>query len=253
MEDTIKKGIIIGATGGIGGQLAKELAQRLEHLILVSRDADKLSQVQKELTGSKAQLSILTLDMLDQVALEAFVESLDADLLVNCAGLAYFSLGSDLDSASEQDLWQVNYHSPVQLIKQVVQKNQKIQLSSLAALFPHPYLAAYSASKAALQTYTLALQEELRQSDSPIQLGLYILGPVQTAIFPTKLVEALGGGSLQMKPEKAVQQLIRFIEGDTSYAVIGLRYRLLVWLGRLFPQRWIIRLLAIYLKKGLNR
>jgi len=253
IEDTIKKAIILGATGGIGRQLAKELAQRLEHLILVGRDADKLSQVQIELTGSKAQLSILTLDMLDQVALEAFVESLDADLLVNCAGLAYFSLGSDLDSASEQDLWQVNYHSPVQLIKQVVQKNQKIQLSSLAALFPHPYLAAYSASKAALQTYTLALQEELRQSDSPIQLGLYILGPVQTAIFPTKLVEALGGGSLQMKPEKAVQQLIRFIEGDTSYAVIGLRYRLLVWLGRLFPQRWIIRLLAIYLKKGLNR
>ena len=133
MEDTIKKGIIIGATGGIGGQLAKELAQRLEHLILVSRDADKLSQVQKELTGSKAQLSILTLDMLDQVALEDFVESLDADLLVNCAGLAYFSLGCDLDSASEQDLWQVNYHAPVQLIKQVVQKNQKIQLVQLSS------------------------------------------------------------------------------------------------------------------------
>ena len=253
MEDTIKKAIILGATGGIGRQLAKELARSLDHLILVGRDADKLSQVQKELTGSKAQLSILTLDMLDQVALESFVESLDADLLVNCAGLAYFSRESDLDSASEQDLWQVNYHSPVQLIKQVVQKNQKIQLSSLAALFPHPYLAAYSASKAALQTYTLALQEELRQSDSQVQLRLYILGPVQTAIFPTKLVEALGGSRLQMKPEKVAQQLIRFIEGDTSYAVIGLRYRLLVWLGRLLPQRWIIRLLAIYLKKGLNR
>lgn len=255
MEDTIKKGIIIGATGGIGGQLAKELAQRLEHLILVSRDADKLSQVQKELTGSKAQLSILTLDMLDQVALEAFVESLDADLLVNCAGLAYFSLGCDLDSASEQDLWQVNYHSPVQLIKQVVQKNQKIQLvqlSSLAALFPHPYLAAYSASKAALQTYTLALQEELRQSDSPIQLGLYILGPVQTAIFPPKLVEALGGSRLQMKPEKVAQQLIRFIERDTSYAVIGLRYRLLIYLGKLLPQKWIIHFISRYLRKGLN-
>lgn len=255
MEDTIKKGIIIGATGGIGRQLAKELAQRLEHLILVGRDADKLSQVQKELTGSKAQLSILTLDMLDQVALEAFVENLDADLLVNCAGLAYFSLGCDLDSASEQDLWKVNYHAPVQLIKQLVKKNQKIhlvQLSSLTALYPHPYLAAYSASKAALQTYTLALQEELRQSDSPIQLSLYIFGPVQTAIFPPKLVEALGGGSLQMKPEKAAQQLIRFIEGDTSYAVIGLRYRLLVWLGRLLPQRWLIRVLARYLRKGLN-
>ena len=109
MEDTINKAIILGATGGIGRQLAKELARRLDYLVLVGRDADKLSQVQKELTGRKAQLSILTLDMLDQVALEAFVENLDADLLVNCAGLAYFSRGSDLDSASEQDLWQVNY------------------------------------------------------------------------------------------------------------------------------------------------
>ena len=255
IEDTIKKAIILGATGGIGRQLAKELAQRLEHLILVGRDADKLSQVQKELTGSKAQLSILKLDRLDQVALEAFVESLDADLIVNCAGLAYFSLGCDLDSASEQDLWQVNYHVPVQLIKPLVKKNQKIhlvQLSSLAALFFFFFLAAYSASKAALQTYTLALQEELKQSDSPIQLGLYILGPVQTAILPPKLVEALGGGRLQMKPEKVAQQLIRFIERDTSYAIIGLRYRLLVWLGSMLPQRWIIRVLARYLRKGLN-
>ena len=256
MEDTINKAIILGATGGIGRQLAKELARSLDYLVLVGRDADKLSQVQKELTGRKAQLSILTLDMLDQVALEAFVENLDADLLINCVGVACFSLGSYLATANEQDLWQVNYHAPVQLIKQLVQKNQKIhlvQLSSLAALFPHPYLAAYSASKAALQTYTLALQEELRQSDSLVQLGLYILGPVQTTIFPPKLVEALGGSRLQMKPEKVAQQLIRFIERDTSYAIIGLRYRLLIWLGRLLPQRWIIRLLARYLRKGFNR
>ena len=256
MEDTMKKAIILGATGGIGRQLAKELAKRLDHLVLVGRDSDKLSQVQEELTGSEAQLSTVILDMLDQKALEAFVDNLDADLLVNCAGVAYFSLGSNLATANEQDLWQINYHAPVQLIKKVVQKNQKIQLvqlSSLAALFPHPYLAAYSSSKAALQTYTLALQEELCQSDSPVQLGLYILGPVQTAIFPPKLVEALGGSRLQMKPENVAQQLIRFIERGTSYTVIGLRYRLLVWLGRLLPQRWIIRLLARYLRKGLNR
>ena len=256
MEDTMKKAIILGATGGIGRQLAKELARSLDYLVLVGRDADKLSQVQEELTGSKAQLSTVILDMLDQKALEAFVENLDADLLVNCAGVAYFSLGSDLATANEQDLWQINYHAPVHLIKKLVQKNQKIQLvqlSSLAALFPHPYLAAYSSSKAALQTYTLALQEELSQSDSPVQLDLYILGPVQTDIFPPKLVEALGGSCLQMKPEKVAQQLIRFIERDTSYAVIGLRYRLLVWLGRLLPQRWIIRLLARYLRKGFNR
>ena len=254
--DSFSKAIILGATGGIGRHLATELAKHLDFLVLVGRNPDKLVQLQNELAGSKAQLSILALDMLDQMALEAFVENLDADLLVNCAGVAYFSKGNHLATAKEQDLWQINYHAPVHLIKKLVQKNQKIQLvqlSSLAALYPHPYLAAYSSSKAALQTYTLALQEELSQLDSPVQLGLYILGPVQTGIFPPKLVEALGGSRLQMKPEKVAQQLIRFIERDTSYAVIGLRYRLLVLLGRLLPQRWIIRLLARYLRKGLNR
>lgn len=252
--DSFSKAIILGATGGIGRHLATELAKHLDFLVLVGRNPDKLVQLQKELAGSKAQLSILTLDMLDQMALEAFVDNLDADLLVNCAGLAYFSQGNHLATEKEQEIWQVNYHAPVQLMKLLVQKNRKIQLvqlSSLAALFPHPYLAAYSASKAALQTYVLALHEELKKADSQVRIALYLLGPVQTGIFPPKLVEALGGSRLQMKPEKVAQQLIRFIERGTSYAVIGLRYRLLVLLGRLLPQRWIIRLLARYLRKGL--
>ena len=254
--DSFSKAIILGATGGIGRHLATELAKHLDFLVLVGRNPDKLVQLQNELAGSKAQLSIKVLNLCDKEALENCGKALDADLLVNCAGLASFSIGSDLATEKEQELWQVNYHAPVQLMKLLVQKNRKIrlvQLSSLAALFPHPYLAAYSSSKAALQTYTLALQEELSQSDSPAQLGLYILGPVQTGIFPPKLVEALGGSRFQMKPEKVAQQLIRFIERGTSYAVIGLRYRLLVLLGRLLPQRWIIRLLARYLRKGINR
>ena len=97
--DSFSKAIILGATGGIGRQLVKELARSLDHLVLVGRDSGKLSQVQEELTGSKAQLSIVTLDMLDQMALEAFVENLDADLLVNCAGVAYFSQGNHLATA----------------------------------------------------------------------------------------------------------------------------------------------------------
>ena len=253
--DSFSKAIILGATGGIGRHLATELAKHLDFLVLVGQNPDKLSQLQKELAGSKAQLSIKVLNLCDKEVLENFGKVLDADLLVNCTGLASFSIGSDLATEKEQELWQVNYHAPVQLMKLLVQKNRKIrlvQLSSLAALFPHPYLAAYSASKAALQTYTLALQEELSQSDSPAQLGLYILGPVQTGIFPPKLVEALGGSRFQMKPEKVAQQLIRFIERGTSYAVIGLRYRLLIYLGKLLPQKWIIHFISRYLRKGLN-
>ena len=253
--DSFSKAIILGATGGIGRHLATELAKHLDFLVLVGQNPDKLSQLQKELAGSKAQLSIKVLNLCDKEALENFGKVLDADLLVNCAGLASFSIGSDLATEKEQELWQVNYHAPVQLMKLLVQKNRKIrlvQLSSLAALFPHPYLAAYSSSKAALQTYTLALQEELSQSDSPAQLGLYILGPVQTGIFPPKLVEALGGSRFQMKPDRVAHQLYRLFEQGTPYAVVGLRYRLLIYLGKLLPQKWIIHFISRYLRKGLN-
>ena len=155
--DSFSKAIILGATGGIGRHLATELAKHLDFLVLVGRNPDKLVQLQKELAGSKAQLSIKVLNLCDKEALENFGKALDADLLVNCAGLASFSIGSDLATETEQELWQVNYHAPVQLMKLLVQKNQKIrlvQLSSLAALFPHPYLAAYSASKAAVCNLT---------------------------------------------------------------------------------------------------
>ena len=126
--DSFSKAIILGATGGIGRHLATELAKHLDFLVLVGQNPDKLSQLQKELAGSKAQLSIMVLNLCDKEALENFGKVLDADLLVNCTGLASFSIGSDLATEKEQELWQVNYHAPVQLMKLLVQKNRKIRL-----------------------------------------------------------------------------------------------------------------------------
>ena len=98
----------------------------------------------------------------------------------------------------------------------------------------------------------LALFNREKLTDSQVRIALYLLGPVQTSIFSQKLVDALGGSRLQMKPEKVAQQLIRFIERGTSYAVVGLRYRLLIYLGKLLPQKWIIHFISRYLRKGLN-
>ncbi|MBZ2056781.1 SDR family NAD(P)-dependent oxidoreductase [Streptococcus sanguinis] len=254
MEKTISKVVILGASGGIGRQLAKELAQRTDQLVLVGRDEAKLTQLQEDLSGVKAKLSFRVLDLLDAAAVDDFALQLEADLLINCCGLANFGPALSLSEADENALWQVNYQAPIRLIKQVAERNRKIslvQLSSLAALCPHPYLAAYSARKAALQTYCLALQEELQLKGSEVTVCLYILGPVRTSIFPPELQDALGGSQLQMSPEIAARRIIRLLQQDRSYAIVGKRYRLLSWLMRLLPQRWIIRLIGAYLRKGL--
>ena len=153
MEKTISKAVILGASGGIGHQLARELAQRTDQLVLVGRDEAKLTQLQEDLSGVRAKLSYRVLDLLDAAAVDDFAQHLEADLLINCCGLANFGPTLSLSEADEKALWLVNYQAPIRLIKQVAERNRKIRLvqfSSLAALCPHPYLAAYSASKSAL-------------------------------------------------------------------------------------------------------
>ena len=254
MEKTISKAVILGASGGIGRQLTRELATRTDQLVLVGRDKAKLTQLQEDLSGVKAKLSYRVLDLLDTAAVDDFAQQLEADLLINCCGLANFGPAISLSEADENALWQVNYQAPVRLMKQVAEHDRKmnlVQFSSLAALCPHPYLAAYSASKAALQTYCLALQEELRLKGSEMRVCLYILGPVRTAIFPPELQDALGGAILQMSPETVSRRIIRLLQQGRSYAIVGKRYRLLAWFMKLLPQRWIICLIGAYLRKGL--
>ncbi|MDU1058350.1 MAG: ketoacyl reductase, partial [Streptococcus salivarius] len=64
--------------------------------------------------------------------------------------------------------------------------------------------------------------------------------------------DALGGSRFQMKPDRVAHQLYRLFEQGTPYAVVGLRYRLLIYLGKLLPQKWIIHFISRYLRKGLN-
>ena len=254
MEKTISKAVILGASGGIGRQLTRELATRTDQLVLVGRDEVELTQLQEDLSEVRAKLSYRVLDLLDATDVEDFAQQLEADLVINCCGLANFGPALSLSEADEKALWQVNYQAAVRLMRQIVERNRKIrlvQLSSLAALYPHPYLAAYSSSKAALQTYSLALQEELRLKGSEMTVCLYILGPVRTSIFPPELQDALGGAKLQMSPEIAARRIIGLLQQGRSYAIVGKRYQLLAWLMKLLPQRWIIRLIGAYLRKGL--
>ena len=202
----------------------------------------------------RAKLSYRVLDLLDATDVEDFAQQLEADLVINCCGLPNFGPALSLSEADEKALWQVNYQAAVRLMRQIVERNRKIrlvQLSTLAALYAHPYLTAYSSSKTALQTYSLALQEELRLKGSEMTVCLYILGPVRTSIFPPELQDALGGAKLQMSPEIAARRIIGLLQQGRSYAIVGKRYRLLAWLMKLLPQRWIIRLIGAYLRKGL--
>src|SRR5215471_18112798 len=86
--------LITGASAGIGFELTKLLAHKLDVLVVVARRAERLTQLASELPAQLPKLRVIVeaVDLSDLEAVEAFLERLDehglaVDVLVNNAGL----------------------------------------------------------------------------------------------------------------------------------------------------------------------
>ena len=87
--------LVTGASGGLGAQIALELAKRNVQLILVARNTAKLEQVASEcrLNTSKP-VDIYSCDLTDDASINQLLGNLDASykitMVINNAGLGYF-------------------------------------------------------------------------------------------------------------------------------------------------------------------
>ncbi len=107
------------------------------------------------------------------------------DILVNNAGSGYYSKESSAlkELALEQQM--LLFWTPIQLTQMVLGSMRErgsgiiVNVSSLAALFPLPYMAGYSAAKAGLSAYTQGLM--LVEKDSGITLIDFQAGDFKTA------------------------------------------------------------------------
>ena len=157
--------LILGATGGIGGALARMLAARHVPLFLAARSPDRLAGLGRE-TGAPFD----TCDVLDTPSLERVVEKAAAE--GGLAGLAY-CVGSivikPLRSVSEEDVieaYRLNVDGAALAVK-AAQKalegaNGSVVLFSTVAVgqgFPHH--AVISAAKGGVEGLTRALAVEL--------------------------------------------------------------------------------------------
>ncbi|WP_062057943.1 SDR family NAD(P)-dependent oxidoreductase [Cellvibrio sp. OA-2007] len=182
-----KTALVTGANRGIGLALVKALiARKVKRIYLGGRDLAALEQTIQELGASSSELVAIQLDVTSAADIAQASRSLsELDILINNAGIAN---SSGFIQETSGDIAQLematNYFGPVNLTRALLPQLQQssqaaiINISSIAGIANMPLLGPYSASKAALHSFTQGLRAELAKSEIFVQ-GVYP-GPVAT-------------------------------------------------------------------------
>lgn len=168
MELNGARTLVAGATGVLGGGIARSLHAAGARLVLAGRDKDRLNSLAAELGDvSTAPFEALDLDRCAAVVDEAADALGGLDLLVVAFGVAAFGPGEDAGDELIEQLLTVNTMAPMAMARRAVHRmdgsGTVAVISAILADYPTPGMAAYSASKAGLSAWLTALRGEQRR------------------------------------------------------------------------------------------
>ena len=237
--------LITGASSGIGRSYALQLA-KLGHrdLLLVARRKDRLEDVRREVgaIAGVGEVTLFAADLADESGVEALLsfigqEGLQVDTLVNAAGFGTIGEFSRLDVEREKQMVALNCLTPMRLIRAVVGPMEQrgrgtiINICSIGAFQPAPYMAAYAASKSFLLSFTMGIGEELR--DKGIHVFAHCPGPTTTEFARVAGLPENMSPIPAMTADQAVEEALAALSRGKRLLVNGFLNRWLVRLGRL--------------------
>jgi short-subunit dehydrogenase len=199
MENKNQYALITGATSGIGYELAKLFAADGYHLVIVSRNQQKLEEKAAELEQGGIRVIPIVKDLFDpeeSFALYADLQSqgIHIDVLVNDAGQGVYGEFEETDIDRELDIINLNISSLVVLtklfLKDMIDKKagKILNLASIASKTPGPWQAVYHGTKAFVLSFSEAIREELR--DTGVTVTALMPGVTDTDFFHKADMEA---------------------------------------------------------------
>jgi cyclic-di-GMP-binding biofilm dispersal mediator protein len=162
---TTRSVLVAGASGGLGSSIASILAGRGDALTLVARDESRLNAL--DVVGHRVAIDLRNPDASSAAVAAAVEANGGLDVLVNAVGVVAFGSVDDLSVDAMEELFLTNTFVPIMLAKAALAAMNPggviVNISGVIAEQNLPGMAAYGASKAAVQSFDQALAREARR------------------------------------------------------------------------------------------
>jgi len=165
------KSVITGASGDIGGAIARAFAKRGDNLaLLYHSNEDAAHALADELAKYGAMIVTKKVDFSDAAATETALDELARDfgapdVLVNAAGVSEVAPVFDTTPETWDKVFAINARSVFLAskwaVKNMIYGGRILSISSIWGSRPAPCEAAYAASKAAVESFTRSFAKEV--------------------------------------------------------------------------------------------
>lgn len=231
------KAIIIGASYGLGHQLAIELDRRGYETGLAARSQDKLEHTARQLTRHcVTQQMDITRTRETPAILHKLIERLGGmQIMILNAGIAGTS--EELDVSQEQRIIETNVLGFTTLLGEAYHYfcrqggGHLVGISSIAALLPNPNSSTYNASKSFVSNYMEGVRLKAEKHNRAIHVTHVLPGYVYTPMTAHKRRMFWVA-----EPEKACRQMADGIQKKRKRIYVTRRWVLVAWLLQLLPQ-----------------
>ncbi len=192
MENLKNYALITGATSGIGYELAKLFAANKYNLVLVARNSSELSLTASELQGFGVHVVTIEKDLFEKDAAKELYDEVQSkgiyvNVLVNNAGQGQYGLFADTALDREFDIIHLNINTVIALTKYFVKdmisngSGKILNLGSIAGESPGPWNSVYHGTKAFINSWSAAIQNELKEHH--ISVTCLLPGATDTDFF----------------------------------------------------------------------
>ena len=258
----MKIAIVTGAASGMGREFVLQLDQyvKVDEIWVIARRAAALEKLRTEMD---TPIRPVCLDLCDSASFEGFrallaAEKPDVKLLVNAAGFGKFGAFQNVPLEDDLRMIDLNCKALVAMTRLTLPYMRPgshiLQLDSLSAFQPVPYIATYGATKSFVLSYTRACNRELKGSG--IRMMAMNPGWVKTEFFnhalKTNGSEVQYYNKLWEARDVVATGLRDLYNSKKDYSIHGFSVRMQVRAVKLLPHSMVMNTWCNQQKKPKN-